>query len=108
MLLAAPDAWETGRRAAGRWRWWLALAAWDFSRDIASQRVTDSGPYLLHGRLINLPTRAVVGARWTGAEHCWRHAPAEYAAIHFHAGHHTTHTRQECRCYTTLKSNLNP
>jgi N,N-dimethylformamidase len=39
----------------------------------------------LHGRLINLPTRAVVGASWTGAEHCWRHKPSEYAAIHFHA-----------------------
>ena len=38
-----------------------------------------------HGTLVNLPTRAVVGATWTGAEHCWRHAPAEYAAIHFHA-----------------------
>jgi N,N-dimethylformamidase len=61
------------------------LAAWDFSRDIATQRITDAGPYLLHGRLINLPTRAVVGAAWTGKEHCWRHAPAEYAAIHFHA-----------------------
>jgi N,N-dimethylformamidase len=61
------------------------LAAWDFARDIASQNITDSGPHLLHGRLINLPTRAVVGASWTGAEHCWRHKPGEYAAIHFHA-----------------------
>jgi len=61
------------------------LAAWDFSRDIGSQRMLDTGPYSLHGRLVNLPTRAVVGSAWTGAEHCWRHAPAEYAAIHFHA-----------------------
>jgi N,N-dimethylformamidase len=61
------------------------LTAWDFSREMGSQRILDAGPYLLHGRLINLPTRAVVGAAWTGAEHCWRHAPAEYAAIHFHA-----------------------
>ena len=61
------------------------LAAWDFARGIGSQIITDAGPYLLHGRLINLPVRAVVGACWTGAEHCWRHAPAEYAAIHFHA-----------------------
>jgi N,N-dimethylformamidase len=61
------------------------LAAWDFSRGIASQSITDIGPFGCHGRLINLPTRAVVGASWTGAEHCWRHAPAEYAAIHFHA-----------------------
>jgi N,N-dimethylformamidase len=61
------------------------LAAWDFSRGIASQSIEDTGPFGCHGRLINLPTRAVVGASWTGAEHCWRHAPAEYAAIHFHA-----------------------
>jgi len=61
------------------------IAAWDFSRGIASQSIADTGPSGCHGRLINLPTRAVVGASWTGAEHCWRHAPAEYAAIHFHA-----------------------
>jgi N,N-dimethylformamidase len=63
----------------------LVVAAWEFSRGIASQSFTDTGPHSCHGRLINLPTRAVVGASWTGAEHCWRHAPAEYAAIHFHA-----------------------
>ena len=33
---------------------------------------------------MNLPTRAVVGARWTGREQCWRHAPHDYGAIHFH------------------------
>ena len=36
------------------------------------------------GRLVNLPTRAVTGAGWTGREMCWRHAPREYAAIHYH------------------------
>src|SRR5580658_4526266 len=61
------------------------IAAWDLSRGISSQSITDTGPNGCHGRLVNLPTRAVVGASWTGAEHCWRHAPAEYAAIHFHA-----------------------
>ena len=45
---------------------------------------TDVGPHRLGGRLVNLPTRAVTGARWTGREMCWRHAPREYAAIHFH------------------------
>lgn len=62
-----------------------ALTAWDFSRGIASQRIEDTGPHGCHGRLVNLPTRAVTGAFWSGAEHCWRHAPADYAAIHFHA-----------------------
>jgi N,N-dimethylformamidase len=61
------------------------LAEWDFSHDIASQTITDTGPNGCHGRLVNLPTRAVAGAFWTGVEHCWRHAPADYAAIHFHA-----------------------
>ncbi len=61
------------------------LAAWDFSRGITTQDVEDIGPQACHGALINVPTRAVVGARWSGAEMCWRHAPADYGAIHFHA-----------------------
>ena len=61
------------------------LASWDFSLGIATQRIADTGPHSCHGHLVNLPTRAVVGAFWTGAEHSWRHAPGEYAAIHFHA-----------------------
>jgi N,N-dimethylformamidase len=61
------------------------IAAWDFSRGIDTTTIYDAGPYGLHGELVNLPTRAVKGARWTGREMCWRHAPREYAAIHFHA-----------------------
>jgi N,N-dimethylformamidase len=60
------------------------LAGWDFSRGIDSQSVFDIGPQACHGRLLNLPTRAVAGARWTGREQCWRHAPHDYGAIHFH------------------------
>jgi N,N-dimethylformamidase len=60
------------------------LAAWDFSQGIGTQTITDTGPQLCHGTLANRPTRAVVGARWTGREMCWRHAPQDYAAIHFH------------------------
>ena len=60
------------------------LAAWDFAQGIATQEIIDTGPQQCHGRLINLPTRAVVGAHWTGAEMCWRHKPEDYAAIHFH------------------------
>jgi N,N-dimethylformamidase len=60
------------------------LAGWDFSRGIDGLDVVDVGPHRLGGRLVNLPTRAVTGARWTGHEMCWRHAPREYAAIHFH------------------------
>lgn len=60
------------------------VADWDFSRDIESQRIADIGPNHLHGELVNLPARAMKGSRWTGEEMCWRHAPAHYAAIHFH------------------------
>ena len=60
------------------------VAGWDFSQGIDGLDVIDVGPHRLHGRLVNLPTRAVTGARWTGREMCWRHAPREYAAIHFH------------------------
>lgn len=62
------------------------LALWDFSQGIDTQTVRDVGPHACHGRLVNLPTRAVCGARWSGGEMCWRHAPRDYAAIHFHAG----------------------
>ena len=61
------------------------VAAWDFSRDISGIGIEDVGPFGRHGTLVNLPTRAVVGARWTGREMCWRHAPRDYCAIHFHA-----------------------
>ena len=60
------------------------LAAWDFARRIDSMEIEDSGPNGLHGKLINLPTRAMKGASWTGRERNWQAAPQEYAAIHFH------------------------
>jgi N,N-dimethylformamidase len=62
------------------------LARWDFSRGIGGVQVFDTGPSGCHGTLVNLPVRGVVGAAWSGREHCWRHAPEDYAAIHFHAG----------------------
>ncbi len=60
------------------------VADWDFSREIPSQRVVDAGPNGWHGVLVNLPTRAMKGSTWTGEEHCWRHSPEHYGAIHFH------------------------
>ncbi len=60
------------------------VALWDFSRDISSQRVVDVGPSGYHGELVNVPARGMTGSRWRGDEMCWRHAPADYAAIHFH------------------------
>ena len=62
------------------------IGLWDFALAIDSQTIVDTGRQNRHGRLVNAPTRAVVGARWSGTEHCWRHAPQDYAAIHFHDG----------------------
>ncbi|MBI3709131.1 MAG: N,N-dimethylformamidase, partial [Proteobacteria bacterium] len=60
------------------------IAAWDFSIGIPSTTAADIGPCAAHAKLVNLPTRAMTGADWTGAVHDWKHAPAEYGAIHFH------------------------
>lgn len=60
------------------------VASWDFSEDIPSLRVVDKGPYRLEGVLVGLPARGMTGHNWRGVETSWRHAPAEYGAIHFH------------------------
>jgi N,N-dimethylformamidase len=60
------------------------VARWDFSKEISGTRIIDIGPNRFHGTLHNMPTRAVTGSTWSGREMCWRHAPDEYAAIHFH------------------------
>ena len=60
------------------------LGAWDFSQQMQSSRIVDTSPHAHHGELVNTPTRAMRGSNWTGEEHCFRHAPQQYAAIHFH------------------------
>lgn len=62
-----------------------ALFAFDFSIEPGSSRIMDIGPNAFIGQLINHPTRAMRSSRWTGREMCFRHAPSEYAAIHFHS-----------------------
>ena len=61
-----------------------AAACWDFAREVGGSRIVDVGPSRVHGRLVNAPARAMTGAAWTGREMCFRHAPDEYGAIHFH------------------------
>jgi len=61
-----------------------AVADWDFSRDIGSETVTDLSPNALHGRTLNLPTRAVTGSNWRAERHDWGAIPEQYGAIHFH------------------------
>ena len=58
---------------------------WDFSLDIGTDRVTDTGPHGLHGRTVQVPARAVPGVGWTGEVHDHRVDPSHYGAIHFHA-----------------------
>ncbi|PZR31123.1 N,N-dimethylformamidase beta subunit family domain-containing protein [Caulobacter segnis] len=60
------------------------IAGWDFSQGIDTQRVAPIGPQAREGVLRHWPTRGVKGATWSGEEQCWRHAPRDYAAIHFH------------------------
>ncbi len=106
MLLAAEDAAEPRHHFTGKledpaiipafiseWRDAAAtlealapdlLAGWDLALGIDTASIYDIGPHACHGTLVNSPTRAVVGTRWSGREHCWRHAPQDYGAIHFH------------------------
>jgi N,N-dimethylformamidase len=60
------------------------IAAWNFSQEMSSIRFVDTGPGKHHGQLVNLPARAMTGSNWTGREMCFRHAPEQYGAIHFH------------------------
>lgn len=60
------------------------VAAWDFSREIPTTRIIDVSSRALHGRAVNLPTRAMKGHNWDGSEYNWTHKPEHYSAIHFH------------------------
>jgi N,N-dimethylformamidase len=60
------------------------VAAWDFSIGIQTLHVYDTGFRRLHGRVVNMPMRAVTGHNWTGREVDFRRTPEEYGAIHFH------------------------
>jgi N,N-dimethylformamidase len=61
-----------------------ALASWDFSVDIDSDRISDTSPRKLHGRAVNLPMRAVTGHNWDSSELDYRRARDRYGAIYFH------------------------
>ncbi|MBT6276758.1 MAG: N,N-dimethylformamidase large subunit, partial [Chromatiales bacterium] len=61
-----------------------AVAAWDFAHQADTDRIIDRGSWKLEGVAINTPSRAVTGSTWTGKEMCFRNAPQQYSAIHFH------------------------
>lgn len=66
------------------------VAAWDFSHEITKkgikqpENIHDTSVNQLHGRTVNLPTRAMTGYNWDSSEQNFIHAPEQYAAIHFH------------------------
>ncbi|MBX3454190.1 LamG domain-containing protein [Ferrovibrio sp.] len=60
------------------------IGAWDFSRDISSDLISDRSKNGLHGSVRRTPMRAATGANWTGTRTNWTAAPEEYGAIHFH------------------------
>ena len=60
------------------------IARWDFSKEIETTRAVDLGRGKHHGKLVNLPARAMKGHNWDGSEHRWTLKPEHYGAIHFH------------------------
>ncbi len=60
------------------------VGAWDFSREISSDRIVDLSENRLHGTIVNQPARAVKGYNWTAEVQHWKAAPEQYGAIHFH------------------------
>ncbi|MDE0308106.1 MAG: hypothetical protein OXI87_24955 [Albidovulum sp.] len=60
-------------------------ASWDFALQMDSARILDVSGNGVHGRVINMPTRAVTGHNWDSSSLDWRSAPNQYGAIHFHA-----------------------
>ena len=79
-----PDEIESLARDVDPGRVEAPAAAWDFARDFASAEVTDISGNRLHGRLVNMPARAMTGHDWSGNETDFRRCPGEYGAIHFH------------------------
>jgi N,N-dimethylformamidase len=60
------------------------VAAWDFSADISSRRVTDTSPNKLNGQTVNMPTRAMTGHNWKAYDNNHKMVPQQYGAIYFH------------------------
>tara|TARA_Y100001934_G_C12386067_1_gene795829 strand:- start:12386 stop:14605 length:2220 start_codon:yes stop_codon:yes gene_type:complete len=61
-----------------------AFAYWDFSQEISSPNIIDSGPHGLDGYIENLPTRAMTSSEWDNSSHDWTKKTQHYSAIHFH------------------------
>lgn len=60
------------------------VGIWQLGMNVATADVIDVSGNGRHGQLINMPTRAVTGCEHSGRETCFRLAPDEYGAVHFH------------------------
>ena len=60
------------------------IAAWDFSRDMASDEFTDISGNNIAGKFYQQPTRAVTGVHWDSSVQRWTDKPEHYGAVHFH------------------------
>jgi N,N-dimethylformamidase len=77
---AAPRDGDPNRDPEGR-----LIAAWDLSAAMQAQRIPGVQSAMPWLDLVNMPGRAVRGSTWTGLNQDWKQAPAEYAALYFHA-----------------------
>jgi N,N-dimethylformamidase len=57
--------------------------AWDFSKEMTTDRIIDISADRRDGRLVNMPARAMKGFNWDGTQLDWKIAPEQYGAIHF-------------------------
>lgn len=73
---------------------------WDFSKKMNSCQLQDVNKHGVSLELHNFPARAMKGSLWRGDEMCWRHAPEQYAAIHFHDDDIVNAGWQTTFCYT--------
>ena len=58
--------------------------SWNFAHSMNSLHIADVAGHGVTLSLKNFPTRAMKSSTWSGNEMCWRHAPEQYNAIHFH------------------------
>lgn len=60
------------------------VAAWDFSRQMSTQRVIDRGPHRLGGSAVNLPVRALTSHDWDRKTMNYNEDPEQWGAMYFH------------------------
>lgn len=72
------------RRIAGGECTGFTIGAWNLGVGTSGNNVPDVTGNCPPGILVNGPTRGVAGANYSGRETCYRLAPDEYGACHFH------------------------